>query len=283
MQLAALERELGVQLTERQGRILALTPAGRLLARHGHDVVDRLALAELEVAALREGSVGSYRLAAFSSIARTVVADTWRTILEAPEHGLTLSLTELEPTDSLSALAAGEVELTLTHAYSNMPEFGVAGLDGVRIASEPVWLAMRADDPALAGRSTDAVPADLRAFARHDWVVPHRRWSCYEMVERACGLAGFAPRTVAEATDFAVILSLVAAGVGVALVPHLTVAAVPDGVVLVPLAQPVFRHDFAVTRSTSAADAGLRRLRELLTASAARLVPAASPATAPVT
>ena len=42
MQLSALERELGVALTERQGRRLALTPAGCVLAEHGHEILDRL-------------------------------------------------------------------------------------------------------------------------------------------------------------------------------------------------------------------------------------------------
>ena len=49
MQLSALEKELGITLTERQGRRLALTPAGKLLAEHGRDVLDRLSLAELDV------------------------------------------------------------------------------------------------------------------------------------------------------------------------------------------------------------------------------------------
>jgi len=40
MQLAALEREVGFALTERNGRRLALTPAGQVLAQHGHDITD---------------------------------------------------------------------------------------------------------------------------------------------------------------------------------------------------------------------------------------------------
>src|SRR5690348_14720188 len=81
MQLTALERELSVPLTERQGRRLVLTPAGKVLASHGHDILDRLALAELGVESLRRGAAGSYRVAAFPSAARTFVAATWRGIL----------------------------------------------------------------------------------------------------------------------------------------------------------------------------------------------------------
>ncbi len=81
MQLNAFERELGVPLTERQGRRLALTPAGRLLAAHGRDMLDRLSLAELEIDTLQRGAGGRYRVAAFPSAARTIVADAWAALL----------------------------------------------------------------------------------------------------------------------------------------------------------------------------------------------------------
>lgn len=268
MQLAALEREVGLVLTERNGRNVALTPAGRLLAKHGHDIVEMLSVAAGEASALRAGTAGTYRIAAFPSIARTVVADTWGTILSSPRNDLRLELIELEPQDSIPALAAGEVEIAVTHSYSNLTGNTADGMAVTPIASEPVWLAVRADDPALPPTGE----VDLRSFAARDWVVPHRRWACHEMVNRACGLAGFSPKAVAEATDFAVILALVAAGAGVALVPQLTVADLPANVELRPLAAPVFRHDFVVMRQSTEADPGARHIRDLLAESARRAV-----------
>src|SRR4029077_14381597 len=120
MQLSALERELGVALTERHGRRLALTPAGRLLAAHGHDILDRLALAEMEVDAIRGGRVGKYRVAAFPSAARTLVSDAWRAI-RADQAGVELTLTTPEPETALALLVAGETDLALVHSYSNVP------------------------------------------------------------------------------------------------------------------------------------------------------------------
>src|SRR5215510_8412419 len=79
MQLAALEREAGLDLTERRGRRLALTPAGSVLVEHARAVLERMALAEIEVATLRSGAAGAYRVAAFPSAARTIVADAWST------------------------------------------------------------------------------------------------------------------------------------------------------------------------------------------------------------
>lgn len=71
---------------------------------------------------------------------------------------------------------------------------------------------------------------DLGDFAERSWVAPPRDLTCFEMVERACGLAGFRPSVVAESTDFAALLALVSAGVGVALVPELAVGVRPEGV-----------------------------------------------------
>ncbi|MDJ0377446.1 LysR family transcriptional regulator [Cryobacterium sp. PH31-L1] len=260
MQLAALEREVGLTLTERHGRTLTLTPAGLLLAKHGHDIVDLLSVAELEVAALLEGSAGTYRVAAFPSIARTVLADAWQTLLSQPELGLKLELLEAEPEVSLPALVAGEVDLALTHSYSTMAAPSATDCVVTRILTEPVWLAVP--------RGTAAGTQNLEDFSGHDWVVPHAAWSCHEMVQRACGVAGFAPRSVAEATDFSVIVALVGAGAGVALVPELTVGQLPDSVTLHPLENPVYRHDFVVVRHSLKADPGIRRLHDLFAAAA---------------
>jgi DNA-binding transcriptional LysR family regulator len=267
MQLSTLEREVGLTLTEKRGRRIALTPAGRLLAQRGHKIVDMLHLAETEVAALREGAAGTYSLAAFPSAARTFVAHTWRQLLQQPGQGLRLRLTECEPQDALSGLSSGAFDLAVTHCYSNVSQGDDADLMATRILSEPVWLATRHDDPAIK-RSASSDAVDLAQFAAHDWVLPHERWSCYEMAQRACGLAGFSPRRVAEASDFSVLLELVAVGAGVALVPQLTVARVPEGVHLHPLKSPIFRHDLVVTRSPAQPDPGIQRLTQLLRGSA---------------
>jgi DNA-binding transcriptional LysR family regulator len=257
MQLSALEREVGLPLTERRGRRLALTPAGKLLARHGRSIVDQVGVAAMEVAALREGIAGTYRVAAFPTAARSFVAQAWRRLTEEPASGPALRLVELEPVDSLPALAAGEVDLAVTHSYSNVAPVAHPGVETTQLAREEVFLAVpRTDSGGQAARLAD--------YARADWIVPHHRWSCYEMIERACGLAGFSPHAVAEATDFTTQLALVAAGVGVALIPELGCVAVPEQVTLCRLAQPVHRHLHLAARNGWRADPGLTRLADIL-------------------
>jgi DNA-binding transcriptional LysR family regulator len=258
MQIAALEREVGVALTEKDGRTVRLTPAGRLMAQHGTDVVERLTLAEMEVQALRDGAAGTYRVAAFPSAARTIVAATWADLRTAGQDSLHISLLEMEPAESSTALRAGNVDLAITHTYSSLEPIDSRGLSIWPLRVEPVWLAV----PAARGLSG---PVDLQQLAAEDWLVPRQETSCYDMVARACGAAGYAPRVTAEATDFGVLLALVGVGAGVALVPDLAVDRLPDGVRLLSLEQPVERHLFLAARSSSAADPGLARLREAIT------------------
>ncbi|MGW0832079.1 LysR family transcriptional regulator [Streptomyces prunicolor] len=265
MQLAALEREVGVPLTEKSGRNVRLTPAGRLLAQHGVDVVERLTLAEMEVSALRDGAAGTYRVAAFPSAARTIVAATWSALRTAGQDSLRIELVEMEPDESATALRSGDADLAITHTYSSMEPIDSHNLSIWPLRIEPVWLAVPAD------RDVNG-PVDLQHFAADDWLVPRRERSCHDMVLRACGAAGFTPRVTAEATDFAVLLALVGVGAGVALIPELAIDRLPAGVRLMPLGRPVDRHLFLAARATSAADPGLARLREAVLRASSALV-----------
>ena len=104
------------------------------------------------------------------------------------------------------------------------------------------------------------------------------------MIQRACARAGFVPRVVARASDFAVLLSLVAAGAGVTLVPalctrppgaHLLGAHLP-GVRLLRPADPVTRQVFTVSRRAADRKPAVRVVLDALTAAAADLAPAAA-------
>ena len=270
MQLAALEREVGVKLTEKRGRRVVVTPAGHVLARHGSSIVDMLAVAEMEAASLREGAVGVYRVGAFPTAARTIVPAAWAAIMADHDRGVELRLIELEPSESLAALVAGEIELAIAHSYSNMPPVTGPGLSVNHIATEVVRLAVsETDRPASA-----PLTVDLADFAAHNWIVPGRERTCFDMVHRATDFAGFEPRAVAETTDYRVQLELVAAGVGIALIPELGAREVPAGVVLCDLETPIHRNILLVSRRASGADAGLRRVSAAMTASALAQLPA---------
>jgi DNA-binding transcriptional LysR family regulator len=107
------------------------------------------------------------------------------------------------------------------------------GLTAALLFSEHVYLAT----PTSAA-ADDLPAASLADYSGSDWVLPHVRWSCHEMIQRACGAAGFSPHIVSEISDFAAILALVGAGAGVAPVPEPTIAQVPANVTVRPLNVP---------------------------------------------
>ena len=239
-QLGALERETGRTLVERHGRGIRLTEAARLLLPHAHDVLAALERAD---AALVRGAgelTGSVRLASFPTATRALLPAKLAA-LRAHHPQLRVDLTELEPHESLPALALGRIDVAVAHEYDLVARDAARDLRRAELLKEPVLLAERGED---------ATAARLADFAEHDWIVPPAATACGELVRRACRTAGFEPRVVAETGDFSVACSLAAAGVGVALVPRLGSASQPD-LVLRSLHPALERRIFVAARSGS--------------------------------
>jgi DNA-binding transcriptional LysR family regulator len=243
-QLAALEREIGMRLTERAGRGIKLTPAAAILVGHTDALLARLDAAESDLAALRDQVSGRVALAAFPSAAAAIVAPAWAALARSAPQ-VQLELTEMEPEESLPALARGELDVAVAHEYDLLPRPLDPLFERRELLSDPVLLAVR-DDAPLASAPDRPVP--LGTLSGQPFLAPRDHTSCAEMIQRACARAGFVPRVVARATDFAVLLSLVAAGAGVTLVPELAARHLPPGVRLLPPAEPVTRQVFTVSR-----------------------------------
>ena len=239
-QLAALEREVGMRLTERAGRGVELTPAAHILVGHTDALLARLDVAEADLATLRDQIAGRVTLAAFPSAATSLVPAAWAALAgSAPQ--VRLDLTEMEPEESLPAVLRGETDVAVAHEYDLLPRPLDPLFERRELLDDPVVLAIPADYPADG-------PVPLAELAGQPFLAPRQATSCAEMIQRACARAGFVPRVVARASDFQVLLSLVAAGAGVTLVPGLAARWLPPRVRLVPPADPVTRRVFTVSR-----------------------------------
>jgi DNA-binding transcriptional LysR family regulator len=239
-QLAALEREVGMRLTERVGRGIELTPAAAILVAHTDALLARLEAAESDLAALRDQVAGRVALAAFPSAAATIVPTAWTALAQAAPH-VQLDLTEMEPEESLPAVLRGEIDVAVAHEYDLLPRPLDPLFERRELVRDPVLLAVPASSP-LYGRVA------LAGLAGQPFLAPRAGTSCAEMIQRACARAGFVPRVVARATDFAVLLSLVAADIGLTLIPALAACHHADGIRLLPPAEPVTRQIFTVSR-----------------------------------
>ena len=268
-QLAALEREVGMRLTERAGRGIGLTPAADILVAHTDALLAQLDMAEADLAELRDQAAGRVALAAFPSAAAAMVPRAWAALARSAPH-VQLDLVEMEPEESLPAVLRGETDVAIAHEYDVLPRPLDPLFERRELCRDPVFAAVPASAPAAGDPGVD-----LRSLADQPFLAPRAGTSCAEMIQRACARAGFVPRVVARATDFHVLLSLVAAGAGVTLVPQLAARHLPPQVRLLRPAEPVTRRIFTVSRRGGDRKPAVRVVLDALAAEAA-----ASPAAA---
>jgi molybdate transport repressor ModE-like protein len=223
-QIAALEREAGTQLVTRGSRGIRLTEAGEALVRHADAILTRLADAEAELEAIAGLRGGRLRLAAFPTVGATLmplaIANFRR---RHPDVELTVK--QLEPEDSLPMLKMGELDIALTIEpnASNDAE----GLDSTFLLDDPMLAALPLDHP-LANKSRLRLK-DLKTEA---WIGTTDACSCGTLVRDQCIRMGFEPKVTFESDDYLAIQGLVAAGVGVALIPTLALTTVRDDIVI---------------------------------------------------
>jgi DNA-binding transcriptional LysR family regulator len=253
-QIAALEAETGVTLIERLPRGVRLTTAGSTLLAHAEGILGRLAAAEADLEAIAGLRGGQLRMASFPTAGATLMPLAIA-MFRAQHPEVELTLAEGEPEDIAPRLYAGEFDLALLFEFEGTSESLVADLVRQPLFEDPMFLALPADHP-LARRRTLRL-ADLRAEA---WVQTSSSSACARHVVRCCHVAGFEPIVSFESDDYQTVQGLVAAGVGVALIPKLAVASAREDIAIRALSpsSPV-RNVIAATpegsRLTPAAEA----------------------------
>ncbi|MHA7619628.1 DNA-binding transcriptional regulator, LysR family [Cellulosimicrobium aquatile] len=251
--LARLEAEVGVPLTERHGRGVRLTAAGRLLAARADEILGRVGAAREELDALVSLSAGRVRLAAFPSALATLVPDVVGRL--AREHpGLGVGLVEAEPPEALDALRRGAVDVALVFEHDRSP-LDVEGLRAVPVLAEELFLVRAGSGPQPGtdpGRdsATDEAAAssgevDLAPLADAAWIAGCER--CRADLVGRCERAGFTPRVAFETDDYVAVQALVASGVGVSLLPALALRAHRDPRVTVRALPGAARRVLVVT------------------------------------
>ncbi|MFI1993474.1 LysR substrate-binding domain-containing protein [Actinoplanes sp. NPDC020271] len=242
-QLARLERESRAQLLERSARSVRLTAAGELLVGRARRILADLEAAEQDVAAAGSAGGGRLRVGSFATAAHRFVVPVLGT-LRRRHPALRLSFAELEPEDALPAVRAGELDVAVTHRYHPLAAPETGGLRRVSLYTDPMLLAVPA--------GTADGPADLGGFRGVDWVATYPDRGFQAVTEMTARLAGFEPRIVGRAAGYPVLLDLVAAGLGVGLVPR-SAATPRAGITLLEITAPAGLHR-VVELATRAAD-----------------------------
>jgi DNA-binding transcriptional LysR family regulator len=301
--LARLEAETGARLTQRSGRGIRLTDAGRLLAGRAEEILGRLDAAERELAAHVEQRQERIRLAVFASALATIVPAALSR-LAAGHPGIDLLLAEAEPPEAMRMLRAGQVDVALVsrHTQNGTPVGPPAAADGARtrlILDEQVHLVTRPRHRGTAGQPGAAQPSaaqpstaqpstaqpsadqpgggqpaageagtpDLAAHAHSPWIAGCEH--CRGHLIWLCQHAGFSPKIAFTTDDHVAAQALVAAGLGVTIMPGLAInAARHPGIHAQPL-PGAWRQVLAVTYGQPPDPRAVDHLLDILTLAAA--------------
>ena len=240
-QLKILEQEAGAQLLEPHGRLVRLTDAGQMLVRHADTITAAIAAAEADLAASRDVITGTLRVAAFPTAARAMMPQVLAS-LGGRHPALRLMLRDLETHESLLALKMDEIDIAVVDEYDEASRILEAGVETVRILRDPLYVAFAPDRRVPDG---GVALADLRDEA---WIMDTEGSTIYEVVLRACRQAGFDPHVRSHCKDYSVILALVTAGLGVAVLPGLALHERAIRARVTPLRPPLERSVLAAFR-----------------------------------
>ena len=211
--LAALEAEVGAPLVIRSRGGAELTAAGALLVEHARAALDRLALAELQVADLVEREQKRVRLAANSSaltrLVPSAVADLRRRVPDAD-----VTVTECGPPKALAKLRKGDIDLAVVFRRSGAA--AEPDVDERTLLEEPMYVVVPRGHP----HAQDDV-IDLADLRDDPWVQGPSATSP-GLIRELCRGAGFEPKIAFESDDPLATRGMVAAGLAVTLVPSLT-------------------------------------------------------------
>jgi len=224
-QIAALERESGATLLERGPRGVRVTDAGRALVSHADAILARIEDAEEDLAALAGLRGGRLRLATFQSGGATLVPRAVKAFHDR-HPAVDLSMAEAEPEDAQERLRAGEVDLAVVYDFGRLPGTLGDDLELTELLDDP-YDAILANGHPLASRRR----LRLTDLADESWIASTDRCGCRLITDRACHDAGFEAAVAFEADETMAAQALVAAGVGVTLLPRLAVSPTHPGVV----------------------------------------------------
>ncbi|KUN73022.1 LysR family transcriptional regulator [Streptomyces canus] len=250
-QIAALARETGVPLTEKDGRGVRLTGQARVLLAHADAIAAQLERARADLGAYGEGGRGSVTIGCLSSGILGLLPGVLRALADRLPQ-VRVDVVESEPPDLFTALDAGQVDVAVAVHFAAAPPHTDARYSRTELFTDVMDIAVPAGHR-LAGRERVA----LRELAAEAWIVGDA-CSCVGAVARSvCAAAGFTPDIRHAVNDWGALAALVEAGQGVALVPRLVRPAYAHrdlALLTTEDGTPPSRHVFAAVRTGAEGD-----------------------------
>jgi DNA-binding transcriptional LysR family regulator len=239
--VATLEREVGLQLVERGTRPVELTEAGHALTRHAAGIFTRLDGAEQELGEIAGRRRRRLRFGSFPTALATLVPPALQRFRRA-HADVALTVVDDHLQRLLPRLQARELDLALIYESEALPEIGGEDLERTPLLDDVFRVVL----PARHRLARRRRPLELADLAGEPWIGGTATSAWFRIVAGACGAAGFAPEVAFASDDNVAVQALVAAGLGVSLIPGLAVVNPQPGIEVRALASdaPV-RHILA--------------------------------------
>lgn len=228
--LAALQRGFRTPLTRKDGRRLALTAAGEVLAAAGAEAIDALAAARTALDEFEDAGAGSVTISGFHSVGQALFGELIRE-LAAAEDAPTVQLTDEDVAQSEFPALTARYDLVLAHRMEHSTPWPTQGVRSLTLAKEPLDVAVARDHP-LAAR-TRVSPADV---VDGPWVTSRAGYSPDDVLNAVAAVAGRPVEIRHRINDYGAVAGVIAAGGVIGMLPRYTSRTVDDqGIVRLPL------------------------------------------------
>jgi len=211
-QIHQLENELGVELFYRTKRQVKLTAAGKILLKNVYKILNDIEKACDSAQRAHRGEMGKIIVGFTGSATFDILPNLIQTYRRKFPL-VNLAVLQLSTTDQIHSLLNGEINIGILCAPIENSE-----LKFEVIRQEPFIIAMPKDHP-LASKST---PIEVQELSKELFIMTSREAGqiYYDIIINICHNAGFSPNVTQEVNELHTSISLVAAGMGVALVPY---------------------------------------------------------------
>ncbi|MFF9512394.1 LysR family transcriptional regulator [Streptomyces sp. NPDC014724] len=230
--VAALERSLGAQVVARSTRGVTLTQAGQIMVGAAESVAAELEHAKQQVDRLNTGRV-RLTVATFTSGGRLLLPGALTRLMAAHPRTV-LHVREGEPEDTLPLVRQGAVDVALAYHFDGPLPVGPgpgSSLEWTPLLEDPLHVVLPERH-----RLADSDVLDLAELAAEPWVLGCLKTETY--LRRYAERAGFAPEVRGTTTDYFFARSLVAAGMGISLIPSIALSPELPGLRTVPIKLP---------------------------------------------
>ncbi|GAB3607166.1 LysR family transcriptional regulator [Conyzicola nivalis] len=263
-QLKVLEREAGIPLTERRGRGIVLTGAGRMLAQTATDVAVALERADALWNDFKQAPSGDVTLTIFPTGGQMLLPGLLTAIRDVA--GLTLDCSDQDPLLPDFADLTPDFDIVVADAPAILPSWRERGLAVVPLMTEPLDVALPEGHPLSEKKSLS--PRDV---IDETWIGVPAGFPFDRILRQIETANGSPARVMQRFVDNGIVESIVAAGHGIAILPRFTTRDHENGLVTRPLTGVrAVRKISALMRPDRAERPSVRLVVEALRTEAAR-------------